>query len=660
NASLRPRGGIRIRVLVVGAGGIGCELLKNLVVSGFRRISIIDLDHRCFLFRKEHVGQSKALVAKQSVLKYGRDADITAYHDSVLEEKYGVDFFSGFDIVLIALDNRAARNHVNRLCLAANVPLVESGSAGYLGQVTVIRKGVTACYECKEQQKQKSYPACTIRKHPIRADTLRGLFGEADPDAGCRAGHEDPELSSSSSTTPAVANGSQANEQQSQKQTTRSWAEATGYDPSRLLKKLFADDIRYLLTMSVLWQRPGRRAPTPLTDEQLDGSVDGYQRDHACCHVFRLAVDQLRRRYAERSSADDYLVFDKDDQAAMDFDYYTVRSAAAQPKVLRVRAPQPQVTLRCDPSILTVGALRDRVLKAELAMVAPDVEIEGRGVILLIRPTPSSDCPTVSIFKFRSKPPPKPPQRAAPPATSGRKRRSEAVESGPLGSGEAKKARLLDEADDDDELEIVAAKIGKGASSSAVDASDFSTADLGLMPCAATFSLEQPPPFLAIVSLAKAAQITRPRLPCPECPVDASQGPPLLSGWLPHWRLSLLRLLAVVGQLDDDKSAAAAVQPQPPLGDKDEDAHRRDPKPIHSYYFVIVPLGLSCCSCSVSIGAGALCSASAAGTEPGAAGIGGVAAAGGGGIGVVGSPQVAYRPVAASGEQCVKLPHGRH
>ena len=39
-----------------------------------------------------------------------------------------------------ALDNKAARNHVNRMCLAADVPLIESGSAGYLGQVTVIKK----------------------------------------------------------------------------------------------------------------------------------------------------------------------------------------------------------------------------------------------------------------------------------------------------------------------------------------------------------------------------------------------------------------------------------------------------------------------------------------------------------------------------------------
>lgn len=71
-------------VLVVGAGGIGCEILKNLVISGFKRsfsqrgsfldIKVIDLDtiemsnlNRQFLFRKEHIGQSKALTAANAV-----------------------------------------------------------------------------------------------------------------------------------------------------------------------------------------------------------------------------------------------------------------------------------------------------------------------------------------------------------------------------------------------------------------------------------------------------------------------------------------------------------------------------------------------------------------------------------------------------------------
>jgi ubiquitin-like 1-activating enzyme E1 B len=55
----------------------------------------------------------------------------------VKEAAYGVDFFRRFDCVLNGLDNLDARRHVNRLCLAAGVPLVESGTAGYLGQVCI-------------------------------------------------------------------------------------------------------------------------------------------------------------------------------------------------------------------------------------------------------------------------------------------------------------------------------------------------------------------------------------------------------------------------------------------------------------------------------------------------------------------------------------------
>jgi len=51
--------------------------------------------------------------------------------------KYDVNFYSQFSLVMNALDNRAARSHVNRLCLAANIPLVESGTAGYKGHVSV-------------------------------------------------------------------------------------------------------------------------------------------------------------------------------------------------------------------------------------------------------------------------------------------------------------------------------------------------------------------------------------------------------------------------------------------------------------------------------------------------------------------------------------------
>ncbi|CAL0303563.1 unnamed protein product [Lupinus luteus] len=126
-------------VLMVGAGGIGCELLKTLALSGFSDIHIIDMDtievsnlNRQFLFRQSHVGQSKAKVARDAVLKFRPNITITAYHANVKDPDFNVDFFKQFNVVLNGLDNLDARRHVNRLCLAADIPLVESGTTGSL------------------------------------------------------------------------------------------------------------------------------------------------------------------------------------------------------------------------------------------------------------------------------------------------------------------------------------------------------------------------------------------------------------------------------------------------------------------------------------------------------------------------------------------------
>uniref|UniRef100_A0A0E0I2Z0 SUMO-activating enzyme subunit n=1 Tax=Oryza nivara TaxID=4536 RepID=A0A0E0I2Z0_ORYNI len=175
------------KVLMVGAGGIGCELLKTLALSGFRDIHIIDLDtievsnlNRQFLFRQSHVGQSKAHVARDAVLKFRPNINITSYHANVKDAQFNVEFFKQFNVVLNGLDNLDARRHVNRLCLAAEVPLVESGTTGFLGQVveslsheqnsqvTVHVKGKTECYECQPKPVPKSYPVCTITSTPSK------------------------------------------------------------------------------------------------------------------------------------------------------------------------------------------------------------------------------------------------------------------------------------------------------------------------------------------------------------------------------------------------------------------------------------------------------------------------------------------------------------
>lgn len=335
------------RVLVVGAGGIGCELLKNLLLTGFSNLDVIDLDtidvsnlNRQFLFQKKHVGRSKAQVAKESVLQFCPGASITAYHDSIMNTEYDVEFFRKFTLVMNALDNRAARNHVNRMCLAADVPLIESGTAGYLGQVTVIKKGVTECYECQPKPTQKTFPGCTIRNTPsepihciVWAKYLfNQLFGEEDADQEVSPDTADPEASWEPTEAAQRANAS--NEDGDIKRvSTKQWAKSTGYDPMKLFNKLFKDDIRYLLTMDKLWRK--RKPPVPLdwanlqssekdsTEQKNASSVLGLKDQQILdvagySQLFSQSVDTLRVQISKKGDGAE-LVWDKDDPPAMDF-----------------------------------------------------------------------------------------------------------------------------------------------------------------------------------------------------------------------------------------------------------------------------------------------------------------------------------------------------
>jgi ubiquitin-like 1-activating enzyme E1 B len=116
---------LKQKLLVVGAGGIGCELLKNLAMAGFLDIEVvsnraeisilflqIDLDtidvsnlNRQFLFRREHVGMPKAQVAAEAVRAMRPNMKIVYHHDSIFNSKYDITFFKSFAVVLNALDN---------------------------------------------------------------------------------------------------------------------------------------------------------------------------------------------------------------------------------------------------------------------------------------------------------------------------------------------------------------------------------------------------------------------------------------------------------------------------------------------------------------------------------------------------------------------------
>ncbi|XP_015171043.1 PREDICTED: SUMO-activating enzyme subunit 2 [Polistes dominula] len=341
---------LKSKVLVVGAGGIGCEILKNLVMSGFSDIEIIDMDiievsnlNRQFLFQKKHVGRSKAEVAKETALSFNPNVKIFHYHDSITSPDYGLLFFKKFSLVMNALDNRAARNHVNRMCLAVNVPLIESGTAGYEGQVELIKKDLSQCYECTPKAAQKTYPGCTIRNTPSETihciiwakHLFNQLFGEVDPDQDVSPDVADPEAFDLS----AQPNLKQLFETKDLcRKSTREWAKGCNYDPEKLFTKFFNEDIKYLLSMDNLWKK--RRPPTPLDWSNLPDGVPGSSKEVSepglkdqqrwsiakCGSVFAQSISNLRKKLKAESMLDNHqsdkdypLIWDKDDQDAMDF-----------------------------------------------------------------------------------------------------------------------------------------------------------------------------------------------------------------------------------------------------------------------------------------------------------------------------------------------------
>lgn len=204
-------------VLVVGAGGVGCELLKNLATAGFLNITVVDLDtidvsnlNRQFLFRRHHVGKSKAIEAANAISAFAPNAQIRPLMANVKHNTFDVTFFRQFTLVCNALDNLEARRHVNRMCLAAAVPLIESGSTGYNGQASVIAKGVE-CYDCVQRLPQKTYAVCTIRSTPdkpvhciVWAKYLFDLLFGPDDDANVL---KDLDLNHSTSSPQPSPNG---------------------------------------------------------------------------------------------------------------------------------------------------------------------------------------------------------------------------------------------------------------------------------------------------------------------------------------------------------------------------------------------------------------------------------------------------------------------
>jgi adenylyltransferase/sulfurtransferase len=144
----------KARVMVIGAGALGNEVIKNLSLMGIGNLFIVDFDKveaanlsRSVLFRETDNHRSKAEVAAARAKSVNPDIHVQ-YMNGDVTTQLGLGIIRRMDVIIGCLDNREARLAVNRFCYWVNKTWVDGAIQELLGLVRVFKPGDGACYEC--------------------------------------------------------------------------------------------------------------------------------------------------------------------------------------------------------------------------------------------------------------------------------------------------------------------------------------------------------------------------------------------------------------------------------------------------------------------------------------------------------------------------------
>jgi ubiquitin-activating enzyme E1 len=176
-----------VRQFLVGAGAIGCEMLKNWAMIGLGtgpqgKITVTDMDsieksnlNRQFLFRPKDVGKMKSDCAAAAVVAMNPELEghIVTLRDRVgadTEEIFNEQFWEELDGVTNALDNVDARTYVDRRCVFFRKPLLESGTLGTKGNTQVVLPHLTESYSSSQDPPEQSFPMCTLKSFPNKIE----------------------------------------------------------------------------------------------------------------------------------------------------------------------------------------------------------------------------------------------------------------------------------------------------------------------------------------------------------------------------------------------------------------------------------------------------------------------------------------------------------
>jgi ubiquitin-activating enzyme E1 len=198
---------------IVGAGAIGCEMLKNWALMGVGcgegagHVTVTDMDRieksnlsRQFLFRNSDINSFKSTTAAKAVQVMNPNMNITALQEKVAPETehiFGDDFYDKLSGVCTALDNVEARLYVDQRCLFYRLPMLESGTLGTKGNTQVVVPHVTEHYGATRDPPEKSIPVCTLKNFPNQIqhtlqwarDYFEGIFKQSAEEVNSYLSH---------------------------------------------------------------------------------------------------------------------------------------------------------------------------------------------------------------------------------------------------------------------------------------------------------------------------------------------------------------------------------------------------------------------------------------------------------------------------------------
>ncbi|PZX93981.1 thiamine biosynthesis protein ThiF [Flavobacterium aquariorum] len=172
----------KARVLVIGAGGLGCPILQYMATAGVGTIGIVDFDkieihnlHRQILYTQNHVGKSKAIMAKETLEEMNPLISILAFEEKLTSENAAA-IMQDYDFVVDGSDNFETRYLVNDTCVALGKTLVYGSILNFEGQMAVFnRNGSKNLRDLfPEPPNPKDVPNCSLNGV---LGTLPGMIG---------------------------------------------------------------------------------------------------------------------------------------------------------------------------------------------------------------------------------------------------------------------------------------------------------------------------------------------------------------------------------------------------------------------------------------------------------------------------------------------------